>query len=154
MTLALEQARLALPQDVPVGAVIVRDQEVVAAGCNLREREHSALGHAETAAIAAACAHLGRWSLQGCTLYVTLEPCPMCAGAIVQARLDRVVFGAFDPKAGACGSVCDLFSMPFAHRPSVTSGVMERECAALLEEFFTNLREKGKNSCNFSPNKI
>ena len=100
MTLALEQARLALPQDVPVGAVIVRDQEVVAAGCNLREREHSALGHAETAAIAAACAHLGRWSLQGCTLYVTLEPCPMCAGAIVQARIDRVVFGAFDPKGG------------------------------------------------------
>ena len=78
----------------------------------------------------------------------------MCAGAIVQARVDRVVFGAFDEKAGACGSVCDLFAMPFSHRPDVTSGVMERECAALLQEFFTNLREKGKNSCNFSPNKI
>ena len=142
MTLALEQARLALPQDVPVGAVIVRDQEVVAAGCNLREREHSALGHAETAAIAAACAHLGRWSLQGCTLYVTLEPCPMCAGAIVQARIDRVVFGAFDPKAGACGSVLNLFEERFNHRPRLYRGPMEAECGRARRAFFEDLREK------------
>ena len=154
MALALEQANLALPQAVPVGAVMVRDGEVVSVGRNVREQEGSALGHAEIQAISKACASLGRWSLQGCTLYVTLEPCPMCAGAIVQARVDRVVFGAFDEKAGACGSVCDLFAMPFSHRPDVTSGVMERDCAALLQEFFTNLREKGKNSCNFSPNKI
>ena len=143
MTLALEQARLALPQDVPVGAVIVRDQEVVAAGCNLREREHSALGHAETAAIAAACAHLGRWSLQGCTLYVTLEPCPMCAGAIVQARIDRVVFGAFDPKAGACGSVLNLFEERFNHHPRLYRGPLERECQEILQDFFQGLREDG-----------
>lgn len=155
MRLALELAReAAAAGEVPVGCVIVQEGQVVGRGRNRREEKQSTLSHAELEAIRQANEALGSWRLEECTLYVTLEPCPMCAGAIVQARIDRVVFGAFDPKAGACGSVCDLFAMPFAHRPSVTSGVMERECAALLEEFFTNLREKGKNSCNFSPNKI
>ena len=154
MELAIEQARLAPPSDVPVGAVIVRHGEVVATGYNARERKDNALLHAELVAIAGACAALSSWSLQGCTLYVTLEPCPMCAGAIAQARMERVVFGALDPKAGACGSVCDLFAMPFAHRPLVTSGVLERECAALLQEFFANLRKEGKTPCNFFPDKI
>ena len=154
MALALEQARFALPQDVPVGAVVVRQGKVVSTGHTAREREKRALQHAEVIAIARACAALSSWSLDGCTLYVTLEPCPMCAGAIAQARVERVVFGALDPKAGACGSVCDLFAMPFAHRPVVTSGVLAPECAALLQEFFTNLREKGKNPCKKSPDKI
>jgi len=147
MGLALAEARCALPQDVPVGAVIVRDGAVIAAGHNLREKQGNVLLHAEIEAISKACAALGRWSLSGCTLYVTLEPCPMCAGAILQARISRVVYGAPDEKAGACGSVFDLFAMPFSPRPDVTGRVLEEECARLLQEFFTNLRESEKNSC-------
>lgn len=143
MRLALEQARLALPGDVPVGAVILKNGQVVGAGHNRRELLRSALRHAELEAIQAACEALGGWNLTGCTLYVTLEPCPMCAGAIAQARIDRVVYGAADPKAGALGSVCDLSAMPFPHTPLVTGGVLEQECAALLRDFFAALRAQG-----------
>ena len=126
--------------EVPVGCVIVRNGEIVGRGRNRRETAKTALGHAEIEAIADANRNLGGWRLWDCTLYVTLEPCPMCAGAIVNARIPRVVFGASDAKCGACGSVCDLFSMEFNHHPTVTKGVREEETAALLAEFFRNLR--------------
>ena len=128
--------------EVPVGAVLVKDGAVIATGRNRRELGKNALAHAEIEAIHNACALLGGWRLSGCTLYVTLEPCPMCAGAIINARIDRVVFGAPDPKAGSCGSLTDLFSLPYNHRPALTSGVLETECAALLQSFFRKLRRK------------
>ena len=126
--------------EVPVGCVIVRGGEIVGRGRNRRETEKTALGHGEVEAIAEACRNLGGWRLWECTLYVTLEPCPMCAGAIINARIPRVVFGASDGKSGACGSVCDLFSMEFNHHPKVEKGLCEEECSALLSEFFKNLR--------------
>ena len=126
--------------EVPVGCVITRGGEIVGRGRNRRETGRTALGHAEIEAIAEACRNLGGWRLWECTLYVTLEPCPMCAGAIVNARIPRVVYGASDAKCGACGSVCDLFSMNFNHHPEVTKGIREEEAAALLTEFFQNLR--------------
>ena len=126
--------------EVPVGCVIVRNGEIVGRGRNRRETAKTALGHAEIEAIADANRNLGGWRLWDCTLYVTLEPCPMCAGAIVNARIPRVVFGASDAKCGACGSVCDIFSMEFNHHPTVTRGVREEETAELLAEFFRNLR--------------
>ena len=126
--------------EVPVGCVIVCDGKIVGRGRNRRETGKTALGHAEIEAIREACATLGGWRLWQCTLYVTLEPCPMCAGAIINARIPRVVFGASDKKCGACGSVCDLFSMDFNHRPQVEKGIREEECGALLTEFFKNLR--------------
>ena len=126
--------------EVPVGCVIVRGNEIVGRGRNRRETAKTALGHAEIEAIADACRNLGGWRLWECTLYVTLEPCPMCAGAIVNARIPRVVYGAADQKAGSCGSVCDLFSMEYNHHPEVVSGVQEEECAALLRQFFQDLR--------------
>ena len=126
--------------EVPVGCVIVRHGEIVGRGRNRRETGKTALGHAELDAIADACAELGGWRLWDCTLYVTLEPCPMCAGAIINARIPRVVYGASDKKAGSCGSVCNLFSMNYNHHPQVVSGVMEEECAALLKDFFEKLR--------------
>ena len=132
----------ALDGEVPVGCVIVRDGKILATGRNCRETDKTALGHAEIQAIDAACKALGGWRLWDCTLYVTMEPCPMCAGAIINARIPRVVFGARDEKFGACGSVCDLFSMPFNHQPQAISGVMEEESKALLEEFFRDLRVK------------
>ena len=138
---ALALARQAAAEgEVPVGCVIVRGDEIVGRGRNRRETGKSALAHAEIEAISQACAHLGGWRLWECTLYVTLEPCPMCAGAIVNARIPRVVYGASDKKCGACGSVCNLFSMEFNHHPQVETGVREEECAALLTEFFQNLR--------------
>ena len=133
-------AEAAAEGEVPVGCVIVRGEEIVGRGRNRREKGKNALAHAEIEAIGEACARLGGWRLWDCTLYVTLEPCPMCAGAIVNARIPKVVFGASDKKCGACGSVCDLFSMDFNHHPQVEKGVMEEECAALLTEFFKNLR--------------
>ncbi len=133
-------AEAAAEGEVPVGCVIVRDGQIVGRGRNRRETEKTALGHAEIEAIAQACQTLGGWRLWECTLYVTLEPCPMCAGAIVNARIPRVVYGASDEKAGACGSVCNLFSMQFNHHPVVESGILEAECAALLQEFFAQLR--------------
>lgn len=126
--------------EVPVGCVIIRGDEIVGRGRNRRERNRSALAHAELEAIAEACEKLGGWRLWECTLYVTLEPCSMCAGAIINARIPRVVFGARDAKYGACGSVCSLFSMAFNHHPQVESGVREEESAELLREFFQNLR--------------
>lgn len=126
--------------EVPVGCVIVRGDEIVGRGRNRREKIRNALCHAEIEAIHDACTRLGGWRLWECTLYVTLEPCPMCAGAIVNARIPRVVFGASDAKCGACGSVCDLFSMGFNHHPEMEKGVREAEAAALMTEFFQNLR--------------
>lgn len=126
--------------EVPVGCVIVRDGIIVGRGRNRREKGKTALGHAEIEAIAQACETLGGWRLWECTLYVTLEPCPMCAGAIINARIPRVVYGASDSKCGACGSVCDLFAMEFNHQPQVNRGIMEEEAASLLTDFFQNLR--------------
>ena len=138
---ALALAReAALDGEVPVGCVIVRDGQVVGRGRNRRETGKTALGHAEIEAIAEACKNLGGWRLWDCTLYVTLEPCPMCAGAIVNARIPRVVYGASDSKCGACGSVCDLFSMEFNHHPTVCAGIREEEASALLQVFFRSLR--------------
>ena len=130
----------ALDGEVPVGCVIVRDGVIVGEGRNRRETGRTALGHAEIEAIRQACENLGGWRLWDCTLYVTLEPCPMCAGAIINARIPTVVFGASDAKCGACGSVCDLFSMDFNHHPQVIKGVREAEASALLTEFFQQLR--------------
>ena len=126
--------------EVPVGCVIVRGDEIVGRGRNRREEDKTALAHAELEAISQACAALGGWRLWECTLYVTLEPCPMCAGAIVNARIPRVVYGARDAKAGSCGSVCDLFGMAYNHHPQVEAGVLEEECAQLLTDFFRQLR--------------
>ncbi len=126
--------------EVPVGCVIVRGSEIVGRGRNRREGDRSALAHAEIEAIADACRNLGGWRLWECTLYVTLEPCPMCAGAILSARIPRVVYGARDSKFGACHSVCSLFDMAFNHHPAVESGILEEEAAALMTEFFRKLR--------------
>ena len=143
MGLALREAhRAARREEAPIGAVIVREGHVIARACNDREASKNALGHAELLAIDKACRRLGGWRLPGCALYVTLEPCPMCAGAIINSRIERVVYGAADPKAGCCGSVTDLFSLPFNHRPAVTGGVRREECAALLTAFFRQLRRK------------
>ena len=141
MLAALELARgAAADGEVPVGCVIVRRGEIVGRGRNRREKMRNALCHAELEAIHDACTNLGGWRLWECDLYVTLEPCPMCAGAIINARIPRVVYGARDEKSGACGSVCDLFNMDFNHHPKVETGLREEECAALLTEFFQNLR--------------
>lgn len=138
---ALKLAREAADEgEVPVGCVIVREGQIVGRGRNRRETGRTALGHAELEAINQACRNLGGWRLWECTLYVTLEPCPMCAGAIINARIPRVVYGAKDKKGGACGSVCDLFSMDFNHHPQVEAGLMQQQCQALLTEFFQNLR--------------
>ena len=141
MLAALELAKEAAAEgEVPVGCVVVRNGEIVGRGRNRREKGKNALAHAEIEAINDACRNLGGWRLWECTLYVTLEPCPMCAGAIVNARIKRVVFGASDEKCGACGSVCDIFSMDFNHHPQVEKGILEEEASALLTEFFQNLR--------------
>ena len=141
MDAALELAKTAASEgEVPVGCVIVRDGKIVGRGRNRRETGKTALGHAEIEAISDACSNLGGWRLWDCTLYVTLEPCPMCAGAIINARIPRVVYGASDAKNGACGSVCDLFSMEFNHHPQVQAGVREEACAMLLTAFFQQLR--------------
>ena len=126
--------------EVPVGCVIVRGEEIVGRGRNRREGDKSALAHAELEAIRQANQALGGWRLWECTLYVTLEPCPMCAGAIINARIPRVVYGASDSKFGACRSVCSLFDMAFNHHPTVEAGVMEQQAQALMQDFFRNLR--------------
>ncbi len=141
MAAALELAREAAEEgEVPVGCVIAKDGQIVGRGRNRREKDKNALAHAEIEAINDACRNLGGWRLWECTLYVTLEPCPMCAGAIVNARIPRVVFAASDKKCGACGSVCDIFSMDFNHHPKMEKGLMEAEASAMLSEFFQNLR--------------
>jgi tRNA(adenine34) deaminase len=142
MAMALEQARLAAEEgEVPIGAVLVCDGAVVAHGRNARESAADPTAHAEMIAIREAAERLGRWRLSGCTLYVTLEPCPMCAGALVNARVDRVVYGAADPKAGAVGTLMDLSADPrLNHRFEVTAGVLRAECGEILTGFFRQLR--------------
>ena len=138
---ALGLAREAVADgDVPVGCVIVRDGEIVGRGRNRREARGDATAHAEVEAIRDACARLGSWRLHGCALYVTLEPCPMCAGAIINARIEEVRYGARDGKAGCCGSVLNLFEERFNHRPRIYQGPLEAECEAALQEFFQSLR--------------
>lgn len=140
---ALALAREAADEgEVPVGCIVTDGERIVGRGRNRRETGKSALAHAELEAIAEACRTLGGWRLWRCTLYVTLEPCPMCSGAIINARIPRVVFGAPDPKAGSCGSVTDLFALPFNHHPVVERGLRAEEAQALLQAFFLRLREQ------------
>lgn len=142
MTLAIEQAKISAAEfEVPVGAVITRNGEVVSVGRNRRELGKNALAHAEIEAIDLACKKLGGWRLWECEMYVTLEPCPMCTGAIINSRIRRLVFGASDYKAGSCGSIVNLFDLPYNHKPEVVSGFMQEECSALLTEFFAALRK-------------
>lgn len=131
----------ALEGEVPVGAVVVKDGEIVGEGRNRRELGKNALYHAEIEAIDNACKMLGGWRLWQCELYVTLEPCPMCAGAIINSRIKKVVFGAYDNKAGSFGTVADFNKIPYNHKPEIESGVMEQECSALLSNFFRELRK-------------
>lgn len=142
MMQAIIEARKAFELgEVPVGAVIVCDGKIIARAYNLRETSNQAIAHAETLAIQKACSKMGSWRLDDCDLYVTLEPCPMCAGAIINARIKSVYYGAYDSKGGACGSVVDLFKKgSFNHSPIVYSGIMEEECETLLKEFFSKLR--------------
>lgn len=128
--------------EVPVGAVVVCDGEIVGTGRNRRETEKNALCHAEIEAIDNACKNLGGWRLFKCDLYVTLEPCPMCAGAIINSRIRNVYFGANDYKNGACGSIINLFNLDFNHKPNFEKGILENECSEILTRFFKNLREK------------
>ena len=146
MRAAIEQAKIAYSLgEVPVGAVVVKDGEVIAAGCNRRETGKNALLHAELEAISSACSALHGWRLWQCELYVTLEPCPMCTGAIINSRIKRVVYGAYDKKAGSCKSVINLFDLPYNHKPEVKDGVLEKECSELLTEFFRELRQSRNN---------
>ena len=133
-------AQAAAEGEVPVGAVVVHEGEIIGRGYNRRQQLQNAMSHAEIEALDGACRKLGSWRLEKCSLYVTLEPCPMCAGAILNARIPRVVYGASDKKCGAAGSVCNLFSMEFNHHPKVECGILEEACAALLTEFFAQLR--------------
>ena len=142
MALALELAREAAADgDVPVGCVIAdREGNIIGRGRNRREADGDATAHAELEAIRAACRQAGSWRLHGATLYVTLEPCPMCAGGIINARVSHLCYGAKDAKAGCCGSVLNLFEERFNHHPRIYGRVLEAECAALLQEFFQSLR--------------
>ena len=142
MLLALEEAKKAAEEgEVPIGAVIVRRGEVIASAHNGRETTFDATAHAETSAIRNACQKLNGWHLTDCTLYVTLEPCPMCAGAIINSRIEKVVFGAYDNREGSFGSLINLASYPYSSRPVIVGGVMENECKAALSEFFKKLRK-------------
>ncbi len=143
MNIALQQAaQAAALGEVPVGAVVALNGEVVATAHNRRELDKNALAHAEILAIDTACKALGGWRLWQCELFVTLEPCPMCAGAIINSRIKRLVYGASDPKAGCCGSVTNMFELPFNHRPVIEGGLMEDESRMLLQDFFAKLRDK------------
>ena len=146
MQLALEQARCAFDvEEVPVGAVVVHNDQVIGEGYNQRETLHDPTAHAEMIAITQAAQALGSWRLLDCTLYVTLEPCPMCAGAIVQARLPRVIFGTLDPKAGACQTLYRITDdARLNHRCAVLGGVLQDECKGILQEFFALQRSRGK----------
>ena len=128
--------------EIPVGALVVDSNgEIISSAYNLRETKKNATAHAEILAIEQACAALGSWRLQGCTLYVTLEPCPMCAGALVNSRIDRVVFGAYDMQAGCCGSVINFNAYPFNHAFAINGGVLEKECREVLQSFFEKKRK-------------
>ena len=160
MQKAIEQAKSALAYDeVPIGAVIVKDDEIIAVGNNFKERENCAVYHAEVVAIINACKKLNNWYLDGCTLYVTLEPCPMCCGAIVNSRIDRVVYGAKDLKSGAVVSLYNLLNdSKLNHQVQVTGGDLEAECSSILTDFFKKKREdkklnKNSNACNYRKNK-
>ncbi|MCJ0931611.1 tRNA adenosine(34) deaminase TadA [Virgibacillus halodenitrificans] len=146
MLQAIEEAKKAQTiNEVPIGAVIVFKNEIIATGHNVRESSQTTLSHAELIAIEQANQIIGSWRLEDCILYVTLEPCPMCAGAIVQSRIKRVVYGAADPKAGCAGSLMNLLQDPrFNHQVELTSGVMEKECSMLLKDFFKQLRNRKK----------
>lgn len=140
--------------EVPVGAVVVWQDQIIGEGWNQRETLLNPLAHAEIMAIKQACEYRGGWRLSDCTLYVTLEPCPMCAGAIINSRLDRVVWGAADPKAGSCGSLVDLFAVSYNHHPVTARGVLEEECAQVLKNFFADLRRRRreeKKQCTEEP---
>ena len=143
---ALEQAKVAFDAgEVPVGAVVVHDERIIAEAHNQRESLNDPTAHAEMIAITQAAEALGSWRLTDCTLYVTLEPCPMCAGAIVQARIPTIIYGTTDPKAGACHSLFQITSDPrLNHQATVIGGVLENECRAILQEFFTVQRSMGK----------
>jgi len=154
MKRALELAREAYDEgEVPVGAVVVKKTtgEIVGEGRNRRETAKNALAHAEIEAIDMACRTLGGWRLPECALYVTLEPCPMCCGAIINSRIDNVYFGAYDYKSGSAVSVQKMFDMPYNYRPEVTGGVMEEECSAILSEFFKELRIRKKSFKKTTP---
>ena len=145
MKAAIAQAKLAAKKgEVPVGAVIVRDGEIIARAYNTRETDKNALCHAEIKAIRKACKKLGGWRLTRCEMYVTLEPCPMCAGAIVNSRIVSVYYGASDQKAGAFGTLFDMNTMGLNHQPEIVGGVMEDACAKLLSDFFADLRKRKK----------
>lgn len=139
---AIELAKISADEfEVPVGAVVVLNGEIVGRGRNRREKEKNALCHAEIEAINDACKRLGGWRLWQCEMYVTLEPCPMCAGAVINSRIKKVTFGAYDKKAGSFGSVVDFNSLPYNHKPEIVGGVDEEECSLLLTDFFKNLRK-------------
>ncbi len=139
LTLAFEAAEKG---EVPVGAVIVKNGEIIAEGRNRREEKQNALSHAEIEAINAACKKLKSWRLDGCDMYVTLEPCPMCTGAIINARIKTVVFGAYDSKAGSMDSVINLCDYPYNHKPEIYGGICEDECIAVMQRFFKGLRKE------------
>lgn len=145
MSEALKEAQKASAiGEVPVGAVIVKDNEIIARAYNTRETEKNALAHAELKAIEKACNALGGWRLWQCELFVTLEPCPMCTGAIINSRIKRLVFGAYDKKSGSCGSVVNLFKLPYNHKPDICGGVLEDKCKKELSVFFETLRKNKK----------
>lgn len=142
MKKALELAEQAYALgEVPVGAIVVKNDEIIGSGFNRRESGKNSLAHSEIIAIDEACKSLGGWRLEGCTLYVTLEPCPMCAGAIINSRVKTVVYGAPDPKSGCFGSVCNFNCLPFNHHPEIISGVLEDSCGQILKDFFRSLRK-------------
>ena len=149
MLRAIELAKKAAELgEVPVGAVIVRKSDgiVVGEGFNMREASKNALAHAEIIAINNACKKLGGWRLPQCAIYITLEPCPMCCGAIINSRIDDVIFGAYDSKSGSVKSVQQMFELPYNYKPSVTGGIMQQECSALLSNFFQNLRNSSRTT--------
>lgn len=151
MRAALKEAQKAAAEgEVPIGCVIVKGDKIISRGRNAREKKKNALLHAELVAIDKACKKLGGWRLWECELYVTLEPCPMCTGAIINSRIRKVVIGTMDPKAGSMGSVIDLTSLPYNHKPEIISGILAEESQALLKGFFQNLR-KQKNEQSRNP---
>ena len=148
MQIALELARQAYEiNEVPVGAIVVKKStgKIIGKGYNRREIDKNTLAHAEIAAIKQAAETLGGWRLLDCDIYVTLEPCPMCCGAIINSRIERVIFGAFDSKSGSVESIINMFDLPFNHKPKIVSGIMQKECSEILSDFFTELRKRLKN---------
>ena len=148
MQIALELARQAYEiNEVPVGAIVVKKStgKIIGKGYNRREIDKNPLAHAEIAAIKQAAETLGGWRLLDCDIYVTLEPCPMCCGAIINSRIERVIFGAFDSKSGSVESIINMFDLPFNHKPKIVSGIMQKECSEILSDFFTELRKRLKN---------